>query len=425
MKASRLMAVLLVTGLLLTTTLGCSGGGEDSSGNGSDGKTTSEPIKVGTLFPRSGNIAMLGEQAWRGAEIARQIVNEAGGVNGREVVFVDADAPNSQAAATETERLISQQGVRVIIGSLTSGNALAASAVTERNGVVLWETSGISDEITAKGYKYLFRTCDRGSDRGRQAMRVIAELIAPKLGVPVNELRVAIVNEDSSYGEAQMGGAKEEAEKLGINIVAHESYSSSATDLSAMVLRLKEAKPDVIFAVGYINDATLFWDQAKQYGLQVKALVGGGAGYTDPQFGKVEGERANGVLAIDMPTNIGLDKYRLEENRQVAEKFRSMYLKQFGGDKAPLSAEVGFMGAYVLLHDVLPKAGSDDPDKIVEAAKSIHIEETVMGWPVVFDETGQNVEAKPVAYQWKDQKTYLVWPSKWADKEVEDIPLPQ
>lgn len=385
-------------------------------------QASSEPIKVGTLFPRSGNIAMLGEQAWRGADIARQIVNEAGGVNGRPIEFVDADAPTSQAAATEAERLISQQGVKVIIGSLTSGNALAASAVTERNGVVLWETSGISDEITKKGYQYLFRTCDRGSDRGRAGMRVIADAVAAQLNIPASQLKIALVNEDSSYGEAQVAGAKEEAAKLGLNIVAQEAYSSSATDLSALVLRLKNVAPDVIFAVGYINDATLFWNQAHQYGLSVKALVGGGAGYTDPQFAVVEGKNADGVLAIDMPT--GIDSSKLSpENKELADKFRSMYLEQYGGDKVPLSAEVVFTGTYTLLHDVLPAAGSDDPDKIVAAAKAIDVPETIMGWSVKFDETGQNTGAQPVVYQWMNGTLSLVWPEKWATKAIEGLPL--
>lgn len=384
-----------------------------------------EPIKIGTIFPRSGPIALLGEQAWHGADIARRIVNEMGGVNGREVVFVDADAPDSQTASTEAGRLISQHEVQAIIGSLTSGNALAISAVIEREGVVLWETSGISDEITSKGYEYVFRTCDKGSNRGKAAMHLVAEVVAPRLGIPLNEIKVAVANEDSSYGEAQVDALLKEAEKLGINVVTHERYSSSTIDLTAMMLRLKEKEPDVVFAVSYVNDAILFWNQAQQYSLNFKAFIGGGGGWSDPQFGKVQGQGANGILVIDMPSNIDSNKYKMDSTRQLAEKFRSMYLKESGEDKVPLSAEVVFTGTYILLHDVLPKAGpSYDADSIVEAAKTLDINETIMGWTVHFDETNQNEGATPVASQWKDGGTTLVWPFQWAEKEIENIPLP-
>jgi len=384
-----------------------------------------EPIKVGTIFPRSGPIALLGEQAWHGADIARRIVNEMGGVNGREVVFVDADAPDSQTASTEAGRLISQYGVKVIIGSLTSGNALAISAVAERNGVVLWETSGISDEITSKGYKYLFRTCDKGSNRGKAAMHLVAEVVAPRLGIPLNVIKVAVANEDSSYGEAQIDALLKEAEKLGINVVIHERYSSSTIDLTAMIFRLKEKEPDVIFAVSYVNDAILFWNQAQQYSLNFKAFIGGGGGWSDPQFGKVQGRAANGIFDIDMPSNIDINKYKMDSTRQLAKKFRSMYLKESGENEVPLSAEVVFTGTYILLNDVLPKAGpSYDADGIVEAAKTLDIKETIMGWTVHFDETNQNEGATPVTYQWQDGKTVIVWPFQWAEKEIENIPLP-
>jgi branched-chain amino acid transport system substrate-binding protein len=341
-------------------------------------------------------------------------------------MFINADAPDSQAASTEAERLILQYGVKLIIGSYSSGNSLAISAVTERNSVVLWETSAISDEITSKGFKYLFRFCDRGSHRGEVAIHLIAELVAPRLGIPLNEIKVAVVNEDSSFGESQVNSLLKEAKKLGINIVSHERYSSSsAIDMTAMILRLKEKEPDVIFAVSYINDAILFWNQVQQYGANIKAFIGGGGGWIDPKFGEVQGQGADGILVVDMPTNISIDKYKMDDTRQLAEKFRSMYLKESGEDTVPLPAEVSFAGTYILLHDVLPKARpSYDADGIIEAAKTLDIKETTMGWTVHFDETGQNKGAMPVTYQWEDGKTVIVWPSQWAEKEVKNIPLP-
>jgi branched-chain amino acid transport system substrate-binding protein len=366
---------------------------------------------------------MLGEQAWRGVEIARQMVNEKGGVNGRQIEIVNGDAPDPNAAATEAERLISKEGVPVIIGSLTSGNALAIAAVTERNGVLLWETSGISDDVTSKGYKYLVRTCDMGSVRGRFAVKLTLEGILPLLNISVGQARIAMVYEDSSYGQSQLKGALESMKQANKEFVLSEGYTRTATDLSALVLRIRDAKPDVLIGVGYINDTLLLINQLMQYEALPKVVVGGGAGYTDPQLSIGLGKHAEGILGIDMPTNLPLEMLKSPEVRQVAVEFRKRYMQQFNATEVPLSAETGFMGGYSLFNDVLPKAATLTADGILAAARGINIPETVMGWSVQFDETGQNVGALPIAYQWQDGVKVMVWPPDYAAGTFKGIPL--
>lgn len=386
--------------------------------------TSAAPIRIGTIFPRSGAIAMLGEQAWGGVDIARQMVNEKGGVNGRQIELVNGDAPDPETAASEAERLISKEEVPVIIGSLTSGNALAIAAVTERYDVLLWETSGISDELTDKGYEYVFRTCDQGSDRGRGAVAVTLEEVMPLLGIPMEQLRVAFVHEDSSYGQAQLSGALEAIDASGKEFVLREGYSRTATDLSSLVLKIRDSEPDVLIAVGYINDSLLLSNQLIQYEAVPKALVGGGAGYTDPQYAEGMGDFAEGVIGIDMPTNLPLEMLS-PEVREVAAEFRERYMEEFSATEVPLSAEVGFMGGYALFNDVLPKASAITPEAIRDVAQTISVPETVMGWSVEFDETGQNAGAKPMAYQWQSGVKVMVWPSDYAEAPVTGIPLPE
>jgi len=385
-----------------------------------------EPIKIGTVFPRSGPLAFLGNHAWIGCEIARQIVNENGGVNGREVIFVDADAPDSQAAASEAERLIAQHGVEVIIGSYSSGNSLAISAVTERNRKVLWENQGISDEITSRGFKYLFRYADVGGMRGKLAIDFIAQVISPMLNIPVNEIRVAAATEDSSYGESQAQGLLKRAKELGVNVVTHERYANTSIDLSSMILRLMDSKPDVVFSVSYVNDAILFWNQAQQYGADFKVFIGGGGGWIDPEFGKAQGKAADGLFVVDAPTNLSLDMYKNDETREIARKYHEIYKNMTGEDIVPLCTDESMGGTYAFLTEVLPKAGpSYDADTIAEVARTIDIEESVgTGWPVRFDETGQNMGDLAVVNQWENGATKIIWPPKYAVKEINNIPLP-
>ena len=385
------------------------------------GPGQTQDIKIGTIFPRSGAIAMLGEQAYRGADLARQMVNEKGGVKGMKVAFVSADAPDPHAAVTEAERLISKEKVPVIIGSLTSGNALAIAPIAERNGVILWETSGISDDITKKGYKYVLRTCDRGGIRGQAGVTLSVDTLAPLMNL--KDVKMAMVYEDSSYGTSQYDGALEEMKKRNLKFVVTSAYNKTATDLSSLILKLKEAKPDIIFAVGYINDAQLFCNQLREYGAVPKALVGGGAGYTDPQFEVGQGKYANGVFGLDMPSNLPLSAIKNDAVRQLAQDFRERYKKNYNED-VPLAAEVVFVGTYALLNDVLPQAKSMKPEDIRQAAMSVHVKDTIMGWEVKFDEkTGQNIGANPIAYQWQEGKKTIVWPEKVAVSKIGYLPL--
>jgi branched-chain amino acid transport system substrate-binding protein len=380
-----------------------------------------QEIKIGTIFPRSGAIAMLGEQAYRGADLARQMVNEKGGVKGAKVVFISADAPDPQAAVTEAERLISKEKVPVIIGSLTSGNALAIAPVAERNGVILWETSGISDDITKKGYKYVFRTCDRGGIRGQAGVTLSVDTLAPLLNL--KDVRLAMVYEDSSYGTSQYDGALDEMKKRNLKFVMAAPYSKTATDLSSLILKLKEAKPDIIFTVGYINDAQLFCNQLREHKAVPKALVGGGAGYTDPQFEVGQGKFANGVFGLDMPSNLPLEVMNSDTTRPLAKEFRDRYKKAYNEDVS-LAAEVVFVGTYALLNDVLPNSSTLKADDIRKAALSTHVKDTIIGWEVKFDEkTGQNIGANPIAYQWQDGKKFMVWPEKVAVSKIGYLPL--
>ena len=108
-------------------------------------------IRIGTIFPLTGNMAFGGNEGLIGTEIARQVINEQGGIAGRKIVFVGADAPDQTAATNEMNRLISREGVKLVIGSFLSAIAFTASAVAERNRIIFWENHGVADDITRRG----------------------------------------------------------------------------------------------------------------------------------------------------------------------------------------------------------------------------------------------------------------------------------
>ena len=130
-------------------------------------------FRIGALYPLSGPMALLGTHDMNGVELATEIFNERGGVKGKKVQLVKADVPTTDAARSEAERLINVEKIDVMFGTYSSSLSFVASAVTEKNKKIFWETGAIADNITQRNFKYLFRTCTQASDFGYAAARIL------------------------------------------------------------------------------------------------------------------------------------------------------------------------------------------------------------------------------------------------------------
>jgi branched-chain amino acid transport system substrate-binding protein len=378
-----------------------------------------EPYRIGALFPFTGNLALLGNESFNGATIAEDMVNEKGGINGRKIVWVKADGVDPKKAMTECERLIAVEKVKIVFGTYSSSLSYAASEVTERNKIIYWEEGAIADNITARGFKYLFRTISMASDVGKMAANFTKDVIAPKLNMDPKKMKVAIMFEDSLYGTTVGNSAISKVKELGMDLVATESYSAKTVDLSSIVMIFKSKKPDVIIATSYMEDAILFWRQAKDMDLNVKAFIGTGAGHGMPEWAKTFGNEANYIFDVDPPVGFN-PKIFIGNTQAVLNDFRERFNKKFGHYPAT-HATAGFVSARVLFEDVLAKAGSDDPEAVRKAALAVDIPQggTVFGYGIKFappdnPAAGQDLRAHPVLMQWQDQKMVVVFPAAFA-----------
>ncbi len=327
--------------------------------------------RIGTIYPLTGPLAKNGIKNFGSVKIATQMINDAGGVLGKKVVLVSADAPDPQAAASEANRLITNEKITTIIGTQASGLSMAATVVAEKNKVFYIETEGVSGLITARGFKYLFRTTFSSGMMAAQIIDYIAKVIAPKMGRRAEDLRIAIVHEDGGFGTATQKGLTASAKRLCLKIVSTQSYSAKSTDLSGMILKLKRAKPDIILAAQYINDAILFHRQAKELGLKAM-IIGSTAGQGNPDFVKALGKDADGVIAFGIPSEFSIKNLATQPKRDAAE-FVKRYQKTHNGEYPNPTSFVGFAGAWILYRFVLPRAGSLDPEKLRKAALSLDV----------------------------------------------------
>lgn len=418
MNMRKKLAIILVVMLLVTSLAGCSGGAKKSE--------SAETFKVGAIYPLSGDKALLGSQCLAAVKIAVDIVNEKGGVQGRQIELVTADAPDPTAATTEAGRLVDQKGVQVIFGSMASGNALAIAGVTERSGVTLVESGGIADALTDSNFKNVFRILDKGGLRGGGGVAYVAEYIAPLLGIAPEDLRIAIIHEESSYGTSVADGAEKKATELGLNVVAREAYNATITDMSALVIKLKEAKPDVLISVNYINDAILLVDTLKQYDAMPKVLMGTGAGTTDPNFAATIGADSDGIFCTDMPTNLPIDVFNSDkELKSVVSDFRERFKAEFPDMKnVSVAAECAFGGAYTFLNDILPNAKTLDSAGIREAALTTKLDLTSIGFGWDMGKDGQNYASLANINQWQNGEVVTLYPEALKNGEVINVPLP-
>jgi branched-chain amino acid transport system substrate-binding protein len=402
--------------LLLLFVTACS----QSTGQMSGGSGSGEVIKIGAIYPLSGSAALLGDESFRGFELAVKMRNSKGGVaGGKKIEIVKADAPDAKAAQSEANRLVTQENVEIITGSYSSSVSFAGSEVTERNGVLYWELGAISDKITERGYKYVVRTNPPSMAFQTQEADFLKDTVAPKLGKKVEELKIALVHEDSLYGTTSAEGFKKVAAERKLNIVTDQSYSLKSVDLSSVVLNVKKVNPDVVILTSYLNDSILFIRQAKELGLKPAAIVATGGGPSMKDFQKSLGADAEGIISVDFP------QYNI--NKQFTpgqDDFIKLYKETYG--EAPRSGHslANFVGGNILL-DAIDKAGGTNPDKVREAAMAIKVEpgKTATGWGVEFDpNTGQNKLGLPYAHQWKNGELVTVWPKEAAVQEASFAP---
>ena len=298
--------------------------------------------KIGILEPLTGNLAAEGKRHLEGMEIMRDLINERfGGVMGKKLTFVVGDAVDPTVAASEATRLATQGGVKIIAGTFSSTLCGAASEAAARQGVIYWETSCVDPRLTKRGLKNVYRTEIDGTGFGWYNIEFIAKHLAHRLGKKTNELRIAYLSEDSSYGQSVTESARQRAkQEFGMQETGVEYYTFTTNDLTSTILKLKGQNPDILHHIARNQDAILFWRQAREQNFEVKAVVHAGAtGYGSPDFGKAFGNDANGPFALLEPgPGFVIEKLRPERTAHRARVPRGGEGQDGGGHRGRTSA---------------------------------------------------------------------------------------
>ncbi|WP_245454265.1 ABC transporter substrate-binding protein [Aquabacter cavernae] len=372
------------------------------------------PVKIGVVLPLSGPNAQFGIASRTGIEMAADAINAAGGLKslgGAKIELVVADVPSPNTAASTTQRLISQDQVVGVVGAFVSSITLAASEVTERAGVPMI-THSFADQITSRGYKYIFQVSAKATTYGKAQFDYAIDL-AKQAGAPSET--VAIFYEDTAYGTAQGKGLREAAKAKSITPAIDEAYPLGITDVAPLINKLRASKSDIVFPVSYFNDALQIIRAMRQQQIDIPT-VGGAAGYIIPDFKKGLGPYAEGVFSI------------APANYDFIPEMAAQYKAKYGSF---MTHEVIMYGA--ALHHLamaIEEAKSRDPEKIRDAVAALKICGTgfaagIPGGCTAFDATGLSSTAYPIFVQWRGDDLVTVYPKNaakgpaiWAGKTL-------
>ena len=381
------------------------------------GAASAEDLRVGVLLPLTGPSSDGGRDMQRGFEIATEMQNEQGGVNGRKIALVAADAVDVKTGRSEAERLIQVEGAKVIMGTYVSAIAFAATEVAERARAFYWEVNSVADAITERGFKYTFRPSIKGSNVGQVGVDFIKGELAPKLSIAPDKLRLAIVWEDSIFGSTAAKAIEQYAKNAGVPVVESVSYNRTSNDLSSVVLRARSARPDVVFIASYIPDGTLFLKQSKQMGLRPKAIFTYGV-FNDMNVKEALGDDIENLFCVSWPAGgVEPEKLTPEAGREY-EAFSSRFKERYKVDRVPQFSAAAFAGANVLYREVIAKSPSLDADALRTAALAVDVPEgaSAYGFGVKFGPDGQNQRSYNVVWQWQAGRPSIVWPARLATR---------
>jgi len=373
------------------------------------------PVKVGALMPLTGGAASAGNAAKAALELAVELINTPQpdlaamplmattgfpGLGGRPLQLVMADQQGSPSVAqNQALRLITQERVVALVGAYQSGLTVTASAIAERHGIPFLSGASVATNLTERGFKWFFRTTPIGPDI---AAIYVEFLKAARVdGRPVN--KVAIVNENTEYGTSIAEVIRRTAEAGGINIALQIPYAANSADVSAQVLQLKEAQPDVVIFISYTSDAILYARTMRAQGYRPPILIGDDSGFSDDNFVQTAGDIAQGVInrsAFD-PSRAGSNSF----------KVNALYKARAGREMDDTTARI--MQGFLVMCDAINRAGSTQPAAIQAALKATDLkaEQLMIGYRGVrFDEKGQNTLASVLLVQLRGREYVSVYP---------------
>jgi branched-chain amino acid transport system substrate-binding protein len=304
-----------------------------------------DTVKIGLMAPMTGSWASEGQEMKKNVELIAAELNAKGGVNGKQLeVVLEDDGGDPRTASLAAQRLTTK-GVVAVIGTYGSAVTEATQNIYDEAGIVQVANGSTAVRLTEKGLKNFFRTCPRDDEQGKVGAQALQKMGAKK---------IALLHDSSAYAKGLADEINGILKKGGQNVVFFDALTPKEQDYSAILTKLKQANPDVVFFTGYYPEAGLLLKQKKQMGWNVPFI--GGDAINNPDLVKIAGkEAAAGFQFLSPPVPKDLDT-------PEAKSYVQAYQKKYGD--APGS-----------IYGVLAGDGFRVVAKAIEGAKSTKAED--------------------------------------------------
>ena len=324
-------------------------------------------VEIGAILPLTGDAAIYGQELKNGIELAREEINNSGGIKGKKIeVKYEDDRGQPKEGVSAIQKLISADKVPVIIGGATSSVALAIAPIAVEKKVVLLSPTATAPALSKVG-KYFFLIWPSDNYDGL----IMAQFAFDKLGLK----KVAILYVNTEYGQGIDNVFKKEFEKRGGQILISESYELGASDFRTQLTKMKQLEPDAIYLPGYYKELAGILRQARELG--VKSVFLSVNSFYDPKLLEIAGNSAEGAI-FTYPT------YDAKSEEPLTKKFVEVFKAKY--KKEPDAFAVQGYDAMKTVADAI-QAGGDSSESIRDAMA--HMKDFPgVGGSITFDVNG-------------------------------------
>ena len=360
-----------------------------------------EVIRIGAPLPLTGPLSPEGTKQKQGYDLWAEVANSKGGVKAGgksykvEIVYVDY-ASNTPRAVQTAERLITEDKVNFLFSPFGSGATKAASGVSEKYGIPTVAATASSEQVYDQGYKYLFGTFTP-NDTLTEPLSTIVTKRDP------NIKRIAILARNDLFPLAIGNEMEKSAKKRNLEVVMFEKYAIGTMDHASAITQMRAAKPDWIFATGYINDLILIRKQMSDLGVTAP-IVTMIAGPAYKEF-----IDATGPLAENVSSAAWWHPAVRYDGKGVfgsTENFNKVWEQKY--KDAPDYAQASAAAAGEIFQLAIEKANSIDPKQVREALAAL--DGTTFYGRIKFGATGQITSLDPPVFQIQGGKPVVLFP---------------
>ncbi|MCW5235783.1 ABC transporter substrate-binding protein [Verminephrobacter eiseniae] len=370
-------------------------------------------VKIGCVLPLSGGSAALGNQTRVGVMAAVEQINAAGGIEAMGGAKLQALFGDSQSKAdvgvSETERLIQRENVAVLCGAFNSAVTFPATELAERNKTPWVVVGAVKDEITERGFRYVFRINNKATYDAREQLDAMA-LLAKETGKSVQ--RLALFYESGDWGRSHAANIRKLAAERKIGIILDEPAPPNQVDFTSQLLKIRSAKPDALILALYTPDHLLFTRQLAEQRLDLPFGVhSAGGGAEDPSFYAAIDASMAAYYFVQEDWQVDI----LDTNQDPLLLDADRRARALLGYGMSASVALGLAATYVI-GDALERAGSAERDKLRDAIAATDLTSgpaLFTGYQrIKFDSAGQNTFAHGVVSENLGGKRRAIWPSE-------------